>query len=103
MLKNPVVGVMIGVFVTVLIQPSSISTPIIGDREPFRKPFARANVHDMSNWLSAFILVITESLTGYLEFLTGKLVEDICRVDYPRVKAGVKQTCPLEYLLLSLQ
>ena len=55
MLKNPVVGVMIGVLVTVLIQSSSISTPIIGDREQFRKPFARANVHD---WLSAFILVI---------------------------------------------
>ena len=102
MLKNPVVGVMIGVLVTVLVQSSSISTSIIvrlvsagapvrtaiprimganigtsvtniivaltqaGDREQFRKPFARANVHDMSNWLSAFILVITESLTGYL-------------------------------------
>lgn len=113
LLKNPVVGVMIGVMVTVLVQSSSTSTSIIvglvsagapvktaipmimganigtsvtniivaltqaSDREQFRKAFACANVHDMFNWLSAFILVITECLTGYLETLTGKLVENI--------------------------
>jgi len=113
LLKNPVVGVMIGVLVTVLVQSSSTSTSIIvglvsagapvktaipmimganigtsvtniivaltqaGDREQFRKAFACANVHDMFNWLSAFILVINESLTGYLETLTGILVADV--------------------------
>jgi len=123
MLKNPVVGVMIGVLVTVLVQSSSTSTSIIvglvsagapvrtaipmimganigtsvtniivaltqaGDREQFRKAFACANVHDMFNWLSAFILVITESLTGYLEFLTGKLVEDIGTANVTDVKS----------------
>ena len=113
LLKNPVVGLMIGVLVTVLVQSSSTSTSIIvglvsagapvktaipmimganigtsvtniivaltqaSDREQFGKAFACANVHDMFNWLSAFILVITEGLTGYLETLTGKLVENI--------------------------
>lgn len=113
LLKNPVVGLMIGVLVTVLVQSSSTSTSIIvglvsagapvktaipmimganigtsvtniivaltqaGDREQFRKAFACANVHDMFNWLSAFILLITEVCTGYLETLSGILVSDI--------------------------
>lgn len=113
LLKNPVVGLMIGVLVTVLVQSSSTSTSIIvglvsagapvrtaipmimganigtsvtniivaltqaGDREQFRKAFACANVHDMFNWLSAFILLITEVCTGYLETASGWLVADI--------------------------
>jgi len=113
LLKNPVVGLMIGVLVTVLVQSSSTSTSIIvglvsagapvrtaipmimganigtsvtniivaltqaGDREQFRKAFACANVHDMFNWLSAFILLITEVCTGYLETVSGLLVADI--------------------------
>jgi len=111
LLKNPVVGVMIGVLVTVLVQSSSTSTSIIvglvaagapvkeavpmimganigtsvtnilvaltqaGDREQFRRAFACANVHDMFNWLSAFILLILETLTGYLETVTSHLVD----------------------------
>jgi len=113
LLKNPVVGLMIGVLVTVLVQSSSTSTSIIvglvsagapvktaipmimganigtsvtniivaltqaGDREQFRKAFACANVHDMFNWLSAFILLIVEVCTGYLETVSGWLVQDI--------------------------
>jgi len=113
LLQNPVVGVMIGVLVTVLVQSSSTSTSIIvglvsagapvktaipmimganigtsvtniivaltqaGDREQFRKAFACANVHDMFNWLSAFTLVIVESLTGYLETVSGYFVQNI--------------------------
>lgn len=111
LLKNPVVGVMIGVLVTVLVQSSSTSTSIIvglvaagapvkeaipmimganigtsvtnilvaltqaGEREQFRRAFACANVHDMFNWLSAFVLLIVETMTGYLETVTGYLVE----------------------------
>jgi len=113
LLKNPVVGLMIGVLVTVLVQSSSTSTSIIvglvsagapvktaipmimganigtsvtniivaltqaGDREQFRRAFACANVHDMFNWLSAFTLLITEVCTGYLETMSGILVQDI--------------------------
>jgi len=123
LLKNPVVGLMIGVLATVLVQSSSTSTSIIvglvsagapvktaipmimganigtsvtnifvaltqaGDREQFRKAFACANVHDMFNWLSAFILVIIECLTGYLETLTGKLVENIGAANVTDVKS----------------
>jgi len=123
LLKNPVVGLMIGVLVTVLVQSSSTSTSIIvglvsagapvktaipmimganigtsvtniivalsqaGDREQFRKAFAFANVHDMFNWLSAFILLITEVLTGYLEKLTSKLVENVGEVNLKDVKS----------------
>jgi len=111
LLKNPVVGVMIGVLVTVLVQSSSTSTSIIvglvaagapvreavpmimganigtsvtnilvaltqaGERDQFRRAFACANVHDMFNWLSAFILVIVEATTGYLQFSTKMIVD----------------------------
>jgi len=123
LLKNPVVGVMIGVLVTVLVQSSSTSTSIIvglvsagapvktaipmimganigtsvtniivaltqaGEREQFRKAFACANVHDMFNWLSAFILVINESLTGYLEYVTGALVANVGTSNSTTVKS----------------
>jgi len=113
LLKNPVVGLMIGVLVTVLVQSSSTSTSIIvglvsagapvrtaipmimganigtsvtniivaltqaGDREQFRKAFSCANVHDMFNWLTAFTLLTVECITGYLETVTGWMVENV--------------------------
>jgi len=124
LLQNPVVGLMIGVLVTVLVQSSSTSTSIIvglvsagapvktaipmimganigtsvtniivaltqaGDREQFRKAFSCANVHDMFNWLTAFTLLIVECLTGYLETVTGKLVENVGY--HPAAKGNVK-------------
>jgi len=123
LLKNPIVGLMIGVLVTVLVQSSSTSTSIIvglvsagapvrtaipmimganigtsvtniivaltqaGNREQFRKAFACANVHDMFNWLSAFILLIMECLTGILETITGKMVENIGNENNTDVKS----------------
>ena len=119
LLNNPVVGVMIGIIVTVLVQSSSTSTSIIvglvstglpvktaipmvmganigtsvtntivsftqmSEREEFKRAFAAATVHDMFNWLTVIILVIVESVTssaagtGYLEYVTGKMVEGI--------------------------
>merc|ERR1719334_1041116 len=123
LLKNPIVGLMIGVLVTVLVQSSSTSTSIIvglvsagapvktaipmimganigtsvtniivaltqaSDREQFRKAFSCANVHDMFNWLSAFILLITECLTGYLETLTGLMVEHVGKTNATGAKS----------------
>merc|ERR1719153_1101079 len=68
-----VMGANIGTSVTNII----VALTQAGDREQFRKAFACANVHDMFNWLSAFTLVINESLTGYLESLTGVLVANV--------------------------
>jgi len=145
LLKNPIVGVMIGVLVTVLVQSSSTSTSIIvglvsagapvrtaipmimganigtsvtniivaltqaGDREQFRKAFACANVHDMFNWLSAFILVIVETLTGYLEKVTGALVTNLHPENSASTEESVKSpdflkalTKPLTKLLIQL-
>jgi len=145
LLKNPIVGVMIGVLVTVLVQSSSTSTSIIvglvsagapvrtaipmimganigtsvtniivaltqaGDREQFRKAFACANVHDMFNWLSAFILVIVETLTGYLEKVTGSLVANLHQENSVAPGENVKSpdflkalTKPLTKILIQL-
>merc|ERR1712066_935302 len=110
-LNNPVVGVMIGVLVTVLVQSSSTSTTIIvglvatdvpvktaipmimgsnigtsvtntivsftqiSNREEFKRAFAAATVHDMFNWLTVILLVIVEQTTGYLEIVSGYIVE----------------------------
>jgi len=145
LLKNPIVGVMIGVLVTVLVQSSSTSTSIIvglvsagapvktaipmimganigtsvtniivaltqaGDREQFRKAFACANVHDMFNWLSAFILVVIETLTGYLEKVTGLLVANLHEDNQAQSGESVKSpdflkalTKPLTKVLVQL-
>jgi len=118
LLNNPVVGVMIGVLVTVLVQSSSTSTTIIvglvatdvpvrtaipmimganigtsvtntivsftqiSNRDEFKRAFSAATVHDMFNWLTVILLVIVEVITssisvGYLEFVTGKMVEHL--------------------------
>ena len=113
LLNNPVVGVMMGVLMTVLVQSSSTSTTIIvglvsakvpvktaipmimgsnigtsvtntvvsftqmSDREEFKKAFACATVHDMFNWLTVILLLLVEVFTGYLEFITGKMVEQL--------------------------
>ena len=45
------------------------------------KAFACINVYNMFNLLNAFIPLITKSLTGYLELLTGKLVETATATD----------------------
>jgi len=111
LLNNPVVGVMIGVLVTVLVQSSSTSTTIIvglvatdvpvktaipmimgsnigtsvtntivsftqiSNREEFKRAFSAATVHDMFNWLTVILLVIVEQTTGYLEIVSGYIVE----------------------------
>jgi len=110
LLNNPVVGVMIGVLVTVLVQSSSTSTTIIvglvatdvpvktaipmimganigtsvtntivsftqiSNRDEFKRAFAAATVHDMFNWLTVILLLIIEKISGYLEFVSEKLV-----------------------------
>ncbi len=111
LLSNPVVGVMIGILLTVLVQSSATSTSIIvslvsagvsvrhavpmifgsnvgtsvtntlvslaqaGDRDKFRLAFAAATVHDMFNWLSVAALLAAEMATGWLEMVTGTIVD----------------------------
>lgn len=46
-------------------------------REEFRKAFGGATVHDMFNWLTAFILLPLEMATGYLYHLTGAIIDSL--------------------------
>jgi len=125
LLKNPVLGVMIGVLVTVLVQSSSTSSSIIvglvaadvpvrtaipmimganlgtsvtntivsltqiSNKDVFKRAFSAATVHDMFNWLTVIILVLMEVITsgistGYLEYVTGKMVEHLSNEDTNR-------------------
>merc|ERR1719412_1489971 len=68
-----IMGANIGTSVTNII----VALTQAGDREQFRKAFSCANVHDMFNWLTAFTLLIVECLTGYLETVTGHLVDNV--------------------------
>ncbi|KAL1483739.1 hypothetical protein MTO96_032983 [Rhipicephalus appendiculatus] len=84
-LKNPVVGLMIGVLSTVLVQSSSTSSSIIitmvganliqsGERNEFRRAFAAATVHDMFNWLTVIVLLPLEVAFGVLYHLTSAIM-----------------------------
>ena len=44
-------------------------------REEFKRAFAAATVHDMFNWLTVILLVIVEQLTGFLEYVSNKIVD----------------------------
>ena len=46
-------------------------------REEFKRAFSAATVHDMFNWLTVIILVITEQISGYLEFVSGSIVDSL--------------------------
>ena len=52
-------------------------------REEFKRAFAAATVHDMFNWLTVIVMVGVEVVTGsssrpgYLEYVTGKMVDSI--------------------------
>ncbi|XP_061440272.1 sodium-dependent phosphate transport protein 2B isoform X2 [Rhineura floridana] len=46
-----------------------------GDRNQFRRAFAGATVHDFFNWLSVFVLLPIEVVTGYLYHLTNVIMD----------------------------
>ncbi|XP_063075273.1 solute carrier family 34 member 2a [Engraulis encrasicolus] len=46
-----------------------------GDRNKFRRAFAGATVHDFFNWLSVLVLLPLEVATGYLDIVTGLLID----------------------------
>ena len=68
--------------------------------------FASAELFSSFSSRSLRLLVVVILLLRLLGVIkvtiqcNGDTYFDKCRVDYPRVKAGVKQTCPIEYLLL---
>ena len=41
------------------------------------RAFACATVHDMFNWLTVIIMVIVESVTGFLETITSAMVASL--------------------------
>ncbi|KAK3595938.1 hypothetical protein CHS0354_032448 [Potamilus streckersoni] len=54
-----------------------VSLGQIANKEDFRRAFAGATVHDVFNWLTVLVLLPLEVVTGYLEWLSGLLVESL--------------------------
>ena len=48
--------------------------------ESVTRAFACATVHDMFNWMTVILLVIIESITGFLEYITGAMVANMLGV-----------------------
>ena len=48
--------------------------------ESLTRAFACATVHDMFNWMTVILLVIIESITGFLEYITGAMVANMLGV-----------------------
>ena len=44
-------------------------------RDEFKRAFAAATVHDMFNWLTVILLLIIEKISGYLEFVSDRIVD----------------------------
>lgn len=77
-----VMGANIGTSITNTI----VSLTQVGDRNQFRRAFAGATVHDMFNWLTVICLLIVEVTTGYLEKVTGLIMDKL--VDQNTTKSG---------------
>lgn len=54
-----------------------VSLTQASDRECFKRAFAAATVHDMFNWLSVILLMAIEMPTGFMEDITGFLVDQM--------------------------
>ncbi|TRY79709.1 hypothetical protein TCAL_05984 [Tigriopus californicus] len=54
-----------------------VSLTQASDRECFRRAFAAATVHDMFNWLSVILIMAIEMPTGFMEDVTGYLVDQM--------------------------
>ncbi|KAH9499765.1 hypothetical protein Btru_077767 [Bulinus truncatus] len=79
-----VMGANIGTSVTNTI----VSLAQISNRNEFRRAFAGATVHDMFNWLSVIVLLPVEIAVGYLDWLSGVLVDSM------GLKAGQHKKAP---------
>lgn len=66
-----VMGANIGTSVTNTI----VSLGQIGNKDDFRRAFAGATVHDVFNWLTVLVLLPLEVVSGYLERLSGVMVD----------------------------
>ena len=47
----------------------------VNPRDEFKRAFAAATVHDMFNWLTVILLLIIEKISGYLEFVSDRIVD----------------------------
>ncbi|KAH9499767.1 hypothetical protein Btru_077770 [Bulinus truncatus] len=79
-----VMGANIGTSVTNTI----VSLAQMSNRNEFRRAFAGATVHDMFNWLSVIVLLPVEIAVGYLDWLSGVLVDSM------GLKAGQHKKAP---------
>ncbi|KAK3595935.1 hypothetical protein CHS0354_032443 [Potamilus streckersoni] len=68
-----VMGANIGTSITNTI----VSLGHIANKDEFRRAFAGATIHDMFNWLTVLVLLPLEVISGYLEWLSGVLVESL--------------------------
>lgn len=72
-----VMGANIGTSVT----NTAVSLTMSMNREQFARAFAGATVHDCFNVLSVLVLLIIELITGYLEALSGAVVNSLGTFD----------------------
>ncbi|XP_045172382.1 sodium-dependent phosphate transport protein 2B-like [Mercenaria mercenaria] len=68
-----VMGANIGTSVTNTI----VSLGQITNKDDFRRAFAGATVHDAFNWLTVLVFLPIEIITGYLERLSGAIIDSI--------------------------
>ena len=52
-------------------------SPAVTQLAKIPRAFACATVHDMFNWLTVIIMVIVESVTGFLETITSAMVASL--------------------------
>ncbi|CAC5408870.1 SLC34A [Mytilus coruscus] len=94
-----VMGANIGTSVTNTI----VSMGQIANKDDFRRAFAGATVHDMFNWLTVIILLPIEVVTGYLYWLSEKIVNTInLNQDYEKQEFLKKITKPFTNLIIIL-
>ncbi|CAL1540246.1 unnamed protein product, partial [Lymnaea stagnalis] len=79
-----IMGANIGTSVTNTI----VSLAQASNRNEFRLAFSGATVHDMFNWLTVIILLPLEIAVGYLQWLSGLLVDSM------GLEAGNQQKAP---------
>ncbi|XP_077997253.1 sodium-dependent phosphate transport protein 2B-like [Glandiceps talaboti] len=74
---RPAIPIVMGANIGTSVTNTIVSLFQASDRNEFRRAFAGATVHDMFNWLSVFVLLPLELVSGYLYLLTDAIVKSL--------------------------
>ena len=101
---KPAIPIVMGANIGTSVTNTIVSLAQAAERNEFRRAFAGAVVHDIFNWLSVIVFLPLEVITGYLNRITGWMIEvlDLTQTKGSNKKLLKTVTQPFTKLVIQL-